>query len=200
MPRVVSMACLRPTARPSALIPLPGGVFVWRKDGGGTTDRALTCAFLGTMDHVDNVDNGGQPVDNEEDVNVSGTFAALSSERGRASEQAVLGALRQLGPLSSADLARVTAMASRSVRRVCDRLGGLVIQDRSGRWALTVSGTVVRISMLVRTRSSATRPGNMRASEPVARSTFFALRRLVLPSFATSTVSNPFCAGPVSFP
>ena len=40
----------------------------------------------------------------------------------------------------------------------------------------------------------------MRASEPVARITFFAFKGAVLPSFATSTVNTPFCAGPVSLP
>ena len=54
--------------------------------------------------------------------------------------------------------------------------------------------------MLVRMRSLTSRPGSMRASEPVARMTFFALSCVVLLSFVTSTCEMPFCAGPVSLP
>ena len=40
----------------------------------------------------------------------------------------------------------------------------------------------------------------MRASEPVPEITFLALSCELLPSAVTSTVSTPFCAGPVSLP
>jgi hypothetical protein len=62
-----------------------------------------------------------------------------------------------------------------------------------------ISG-IERISILVRMRSSAVRPGSSLASEPVASRTFFARRGSRLPSFSTSTVRMPSLAGPVSLP
>lgn len=80
---------------------------------------------------------------------MSSTLATLSTERGRANEQAILDALRQYGALATAELAAQTNMASRSVHRVCDRLGGLVVQDhRSGQWTLTVAGTVAGLEVV----------------------------------------------------
>jgi hypothetical protein len=78
---------------------------------------------------------------------MSGTFASLSAERGRASERAVLDALRQYGTLATAELALQTNLAPRSVRRVCDRLSGYVVQE-AGCWALTVEGTVTGLEVV----------------------------------------------------
>jgi len=61
--------------------------------------------------------------------------------------------------------------------------------------------SMLRISTLVSTRSSAFRPGSMRASEPVESSTFFACTCAVLPSAPfTFTVCTPPLAPPVSVP
>ncbi len=78
---------------------------------------------------------------------MSDTFASLSAERGRASERAILDALRQYGALATAELALQTNLAPRSVRRVCDRLSGYVVQ-KAGRWALTVEGTVAGLEVV----------------------------------------------------
>ena len=78
---------------------------------------------------------------------MSSNLVTRSTERGQASEQAVLDALRQYGALATAELAAQTNLASRSVRRVCDRLGGLVTQE-AGQWALTVEGTATGLSLM----------------------------------------------------
>ncbi len=57
-----------------------------------------------------------------------------------------------------------------------------------------------RISMLVRTGPPASTPGNRRAFDPVATTTFFALMVSDLPPPETSTEWMPPFAGPVSLP